>query len=134
MGLASSVTGCTVHRRGPLEGCDGGALTSERFAMRCCCPGNVDVMRSALEAAHRGWGESVVIGVAAGGKELATRPFQLVTGRVWKGTAFGGYKSRVDVPKLVEQYLKVSAMLWVLLRPALAHGSIGSVEGPFARR
>eukprot|EP00887_Chlorella_sp_A99_P003999 scaffold11.g3999.t1 len=70
------------------------------------CIGNVEVMRSALEAAHRGWGESVVIGVAAAGKELATRPFQLVTGRVWKGTAFGGYKSRVDVPKLVDLYMK----------------------------
>lgn len=61
-------------------------------------PGNVDVMRAALECAHRGWGESVVIGVAAAGKELATRPFQLVTGRAWKGTAFGGYKSRLQVP------------------------------------
>ena len=58
------------------------------------CTGNVMVMRNALEAAHRGWGESMVIGVAAAGKELATRPFQLVTGRVWKGTAFGGWKSR----------------------------------------
>ena len=70
------------------------------------CIGNVDVMRAALECAHKGWGESVVIGVAAGGKEIATRPFQLVTGRVWRGTAFGGYKSRVDVPKLVEKYLE----------------------------
>ena len=69
------------------------------------CIGNVDVMRSALECAHKGWGESIIIGVAAGGKEIATRPFQLVTGRVWKGTAFGGYKSRIEVPKLVEKYL-----------------------------
>ncbi|PRW60671.1 Alcohol dehydrogenase class-3 [Chlorella sorokiniana] len=68
------------------------------------CIGNVEVMRAALECAHRGWGESVVIGVAAAGKEIATRPFQLVTGRVWKGTAFGGYKSRVQVPDLVELY------------------------------
>ena len=62
-------------------------------------------MRSALECAHRGWGKSCVIGVAAAGKELATRPFQLVTGRVWKGTAFGGWKSRSAVPKLVERCL-----------------------------
>ena len=67
--------------------------------------GNVDVMRSALECAHRGWGESCVIGVAAAGKELSTRPFQLVTGRVWKGTAFGGWKSRSAVPELVERCL-----------------------------
>jgi S-(hydroxymethyl)glutathione dehydrogenase/alcohol dehydrogenase len=69
------------------------------------CTGNVEVMRSALECAHRGWGESCVIGVAASGKEIATRPFQLVTGRVWKGTAFGGWKSRSAVPKLVERSL-----------------------------
>jgi len=69
------------------------------------CTGNVDVMRSALECAHRGWGESCVIGVAAAGKMLTTRPFQLVTGRVWKGTAFGGWKSRSAVPRLVERCL-----------------------------
>ena len=68
------------------------------------CVGNVGVMRSALECCHKGWGQSVVVGVAASGKEISTRPFQLVTGRVWKGTAFGGYKSCVDVPKLVESY------------------------------
>ena len=62
-------------------------------------------MREALETAHRGFGESCVVGVAAAGKELATRPFQLVTGRVWKGTAFGGWKSREDVPKLVNKVL-----------------------------
>jgi len=67
------------------------------------CTGNVEVMRSALECAHRGWGESCVIGVAAAGKVLSTRPFQLVTGRVWKGTAFGGWKSRSAVPQLVER-------------------------------
>lgn len=61
------------------------------------CIGQVDVMRAALEAAHRGWGQSIVIGVAASGQELRTRPFQLVTGRQWKGTAFGGYKSREQV-------------------------------------
>lgn len=67
--------------------------------------GNVQVMRAALECAHRGWGQSCVIGVAPAGHEIATRPFQLVTGRVWKGTAFGGFKSRSEVPGLVEQYL-----------------------------
>lgn len=61
------------------------------------CIGNTTVMRAALECAHRGWGQSVIIGVAAAGQEISTRPFQLVTGRQWKGTAFGGYKSRVQV-------------------------------------
>src|SRR5262249_10939008 len=65
------------------------------------CTGNTEVMRQALEACHRGWGESVIIGVAEAGKEIATRPFQLVTGRVWKGTAFGGARGRTDVPKIV---------------------------------
>jgi S-(hydroxymethyl)glutathione dehydrogenase / alcohol dehydrogenase len=69
------------------------------------CTGNTQVMRAALECAHRGWGESCVIGVAAAGKEIATRPFQLVTGRIWKGTAFGGWKSRSSVPRLVERCL-----------------------------
>lgn len=67
--------------------------------------GNTDVMRDALEACHRGWGVSVVIGVAEAGKEISTRPFQLVTGRVWKGTAFGGVKGRTDVPKIVDWYM-----------------------------
>jgi len=66
--------------------------------------GNTDVMRAALESAHRGWGESCVIGVAAAGKEIATRPFQLVTGRRWTGTAFGGFKGRSDIPPLIEDY------------------------------
>ncbi|KAJ0178049.1 hypothetical protein K1T71_005872 [Dendrolimus kikuchii] len=69
------------------------------------CIGNVNTMRAALEACHKGWGVSVIIGVAAAGEEISTRPFQLVTGRVWKGTAFGGYKSRESVPKLVDEYL-----------------------------
>ncbi|KAK3730390.1 hypothetical protein QZH41_015609, partial [Actinostola sp. cb2023] len=69
------------------------------------CIGNVHTMRQALEACHKGWGMSVIIGVAGAGKEISTRPFQLVTGRVWKGTAFGGYKSGDGVPKLVEDYL-----------------------------
>ena len=70
------------------------------------CIGNVDVMRTALEAAHKGWGESVIIGVAGAGQEIRTRPFQLVTGRVWRGTAFGGAKSRRDVPKIVDWYME----------------------------
>jgi len=75
------------------------------------CIGNVSVMQAALECAHRGWGQSVVIGVAAAGQEISTRPFQLVTGRQWKGTAFGGYKSRVQVPDLVQDYMKGETML-----------------------
>jgi S-(hydroxymethyl)glutathione dehydrogenase/alcohol dehydrogenase len=70
------------------------------------CTGNVTVMRQALEACHRGWGQSIVIGVAASGAEIATRPFQLVTGRVWKGTAFGGARGRTDVPKIVDWYME----------------------------
>jgi S-(hydroxymethyl)glutathione dehydrogenase/alcohol dehydrogenase len=69
------------------------------------CTGNTTVMRQALEASHRGWGKSVVIGVAGAGKEISTRPFQLVTGRTWMGTAFGGAKGRTDVPKIVDWYL-----------------------------
>ena len=69
------------------------------------CTGNVDVMRAALESAHRGWGESIIIGVAPAGAEIATRPFQLVTGRIWKGTAFGGARGRTDVPKIVDWYM-----------------------------
>jgi S-(hydroxymethyl)glutathione dehydrogenase / alcohol dehydrogenase len=69
------------------------------------CTGNVKVMRQALEAAHRGWGESIVIGVAGAGQEISTRPFQLVTGRTWKGTAFGGARGRTDVPKIVDWYM-----------------------------
>lgn len=69
------------------------------------CIGNVDVMRSALECCHKGWGESVVIGVAGAGQEISTRPFQLVTGRVWRGSAFGGVKGRSELPKIVNQYL-----------------------------
>ncbi|NBD30971.1 MAG: S-(hydroxymethyl)glutathione dehydrogenase/class III alcohol dehydrogenase [Alphaproteobacteria bacterium] len=68
--------------------------------------GNVDVMRAALESAHKGWGESVIIGVAPAGAEISTRPFQLVTGRVWRGTAFGGARGRTDVPKIVDWYMQ----------------------------
>jgi S-(hydroxymethyl)glutathione dehydrogenase/alcohol dehydrogenase len=70
------------------------------------CVGNVDVMRQALECCHRGWGTSVIIGVAAAGKEITTRPFQLVTGRVWKGSAFGGARGRTHVPKIVDWYME----------------------------
>jgi S-(hydroxymethyl)glutathione dehydrogenase/alcohol dehydrogenase len=69
------------------------------------CTGNTDVMRQALECCHRGWGTSVIIGVAEAGKEISTRPFQLVTGRNWRGTAFGGAKGRTDVPKIVDWYM-----------------------------
>jgi len=70
------------------------------------CTGNVGVMRAALEACHKGWGQSIVIGVAAAGQEISTRPFQLVTGRVWKGCAFGGIKGRSQLPDLVDDYMK----------------------------
>ena len=84
------------------------------------CTGNVKVMRAALECTHRGWGVSVVIGVASAGAEIATRPFQLVTGRVWKGTAFGGARGRTDVPKIVDWYMdgkiEIDPMITHLLR------------------
>ena len=70
------------------------------------CIGNVDVMRQALECAHKGWGESVIIGVAGSGEEISTRPFQLVTGRSWRGSAFGGARGRTDVPKIVDWYME----------------------------
>ena len=70
------------------------------------CVGNVELMRSALECCHKGWGESVIIGVAGAGQEISTRPFQLVTGRVWKGSAFGGVKGRSQLPGYVEKYLR----------------------------
>ena len=70
------------------------------------CIGNVKTMRQALECCHKGWGVSVIIGVAGAGQEIATRPFQLVTGRVWKGTAFGGARGRTDVPQIVDWYME----------------------------
>lgn len=70
------------------------------------CIGNVKVMRQALECCHKGWGVSTVIGVAGAGEEISTRPFQLVTGRVWKGSAFGGARGRTDVPKIVDWYME----------------------------
>ncbi|MEP1408962.1 MAG: zinc-binding dehydrogenase, partial [Anderseniella sp.] len=69
------------------------------------CVGNVNLMRMALECAHKGWGESIIIGVAGAGQEISTRPFQLVTGRSWRGTAFGGARGRTDVPKIVDWYM-----------------------------
>ncbi|MEQ8734686.1 MAG: S-(hydroxymethyl)glutathione dehydrogenase/class III alcohol dehydrogenase [Rhodospirillaceae bacterium] len=69
------------------------------------CIGNVETMRQALECCHKGWGESIIIGVAGAGQEISTRPFQLVTGRVWRGSAFGGARGRTDVPKIVEWYM-----------------------------
>ncbi|GAC1457667.1 MAG: hypothetical protein NVS2B14_01790 [Chamaesiphon sp.] len=70
------------------------------------CVGNVKLMRQALECCHKGWGTSVIVGVAGAGEEIATRPFQLVTGRTWKGTAFGGAKGRRDVPQIVDWYMQ----------------------------
>ena len=70
------------------------------------CIGNVDVMRSALECCHKGWGESIIIGVAGAGQEISTRPFQLVTGRVWRGSAFGGVKGRTELPGYVDRYMQ----------------------------
>jgi len=70
------------------------------------CIGNTEVMRQALECCHKGWGESIIIGVAGAGQEISTRPFQVVTGRVWRGTAFGGAKGRTDVPKIVDWYME----------------------------
>lgn len=80
-------------------------LTNGGFDYTFECIGNVHTMRAALESCHKGWGTSIIIGVAASGQEISTRPFQLVTGRTWKGTAFGGWKSVDDVPKLVQDYL-----------------------------
>ena len=70
------------------------------------CTGNVGVMRNAIESAHKGWGESIIIGVAPAGAEISTRPFQLVTGRNWRGSAFGGARGRTDVPNIVDWYME----------------------------
>ena len=82
-----------------VEVTDGGADYSFE------CIGNTKVMRAALECCHKGWGESIIIGVAGAGQEISTRPFQLVTGRSWRGTAFGGARGRTDVPKIVDWYM-----------------------------
>ncbi len=84
------------------------------------CIGNVATMRQALECCHRGWGESVIIGVAAAGEEIATRPFQLVTGRVWRGTAFGGARGRTDVPRVVDWYMEGKIVIDPLITHTLA--------------
>lgn len=81
------------------------------------CIGNVNVMRQALESAHRGWGQSIIIGVADAGQEISTRPFQSVTGRVWKGSAFGGVKGRSELPKMVEDSMKGD----IQLEPFVTH-------------
>ena len=84
------------------------------------CIGNVGTMRQALECCHRGWGESIIIGVAGAGQEIATRPFQLVTGRVWRGTAFGGARGRTDVPKIVDWYMEGRLQIDSLITHTLA--------------
>lgn len=91
---------------GSIQSYIAGKLTQWGVDYTFDCTGNTDVMRAALECAHRGWGTSCIIGVAASGHEISTRPFQLVTGRVWKGTAFGGFKSRRDIPVLVDRCMK----------------------------
>lgn len=103
LGATDCVDSATIDK--PIQQYIAGDLTPWGVDYSFDCTGNTDVMRAALECAHRGWGTSCVIGVAAAGHEISTRPFQLVTGRVWKGTAFGGFKSRSDVPKLVERMM-----------------------------
>jgi S-(hydroxymethyl)glutathione dehydrogenase/alcohol dehydrogenase len=88
------------------------------------CVGNVDLMRQALECCHRGWGVSVIIGVAGAGQEIRTRPFQLVTGRVWKGTAFGGARGRTDVPKIVDWYMDGRINIDDLITHTLPHAEV----------
>ena len=81
------------------------------------CVGNTNLMRQALECTHRGWGTSIIIGVAASGQEISTRPFQLVTGRNWRGTAFGGARGRTDVPQIVDWYMEGK----ILIDPLITH-------------
>src|SRR6478609_180691 len=88
------------------------------------CVGNVDLMRQALECCHKGWGESIIIGVAPAGAEIKTRPFQLVTGRVWKGSAFGGARGRTDVPKIVDWYMDGKIRIDELITHTLPHERI----------
>jgi S-(hydroxymethyl)glutathione dehydrogenase/alcohol dehydrogenase len=88
------------------------------------CTGNVNVMRQALECCHRGWGVSVIIGVAGAGQEISTRPFQLVTGRVWKGTAFGGARGRTDVPKIVDWYMEGKIQIDPMITHTMPLGEI----------
>jgi S-(hydroxymethyl)glutathione dehydrogenase/alcohol dehydrogenase len=92
------------------------------------CIGNVNVMRAALECAHRGWGQSVIIGVAGAGQEISTRPFQLVTGRKWLGTAFGGVKGRSELPGMVEEAMKGE----INLQPFVTHtGGLQDINKAF---
>ena len=88
--------------------------------------GNTDVMRQAVECCHRGWGESIIIGVAEAGKEIAARPFQLVTGRIWKGTAFGGARGRTDVPKIVDWYMQGKINIDDLITHTMPLGQINT--------
>jgi S-(hydroxymethyl)glutathione dehydrogenase/alcohol dehydrogenase len=88
------------------------------------CVGNVNLMRQALECCHKGWGTSIVIGVAPAGAEIATRPFQLVTGRVWKGSAFGGARGRSDVPKIVDWYMNGKIRIDELITHTLPHAEV----------
>ncbi|WP_119166062.1 S-(hydroxymethyl)glutathione dehydrogenase/class III alcohol dehydrogenase [Algihabitans albus] len=88
------------------------------------CIGNVELMRQALECCHKGWGQSIIIGVAGAGQEIATRPFQLVTGRVWKGTAFGGARGRTDVPRIVDWYMDNKINIDDLITHVLPHAEI----------
>ena len=90
------------------------------------CIGNVEVMRQALECCHKGWGESIIIGVAGAGQEIATRPFQLVTGRVWRGTAFGGAKGRTEVPRIVDWYMDGKINIDDLITHTMPLGEINS--------
>ena len=97
------------------------------------CVGNVDLMRQALECCHRGWGVSVIIGVAGAGQEIKTRPFQLVTGRVWKGTAFGGARGRTDVPKIVDWYMDKKINIDDLITHVMPLDKINDCVRPDAR-
>ncbi|MDO9072840.1 MAG: zinc-binding dehydrogenase, partial [Rubrivivax sp.] len=88
------------------------------------CIGNTKTMRQALECCHKGWGKSVIIGVAAAGQEISTRPFQLVTGRVWMGSAFGGARGRTDVPRIVDWYMDGKISIDPLITHTLALSDI----------
>ena len=98
------------------------------------CIGNVDLMRQALESCHRGWGQSIIIGVAGSGQEIATRPFQLVTGRVWSGTAFGGARGRTDVPKIVDWYMDGKIEIDPMITHTMPLADINKALRPDARR
>ena len=93
------------------------------------CVGNVGLMRAALECCHRGWGQSIIIGVAGSGQEISTRPFRLVTSRVWRGTAFGCARSRTDVPKIVDWYMDGK----IEIDPMITHTMpLGDINKAFA--